>query len=161
MAPIGYAAVSTLGLAKSGELKEEHLAEVVRVHLRDLCGLAHQLGVPRERLFTHAGGWAKREKLYTSAVNEFSCPGWSFYAHGMNPRGDATAMEALKASDAPFWGAVEWLPLGAGSQRDWETAFRNTLAIERCRYLCIFHWKLIKDTQDATRSINAFLNAAR
>jgi len=157
MAPIGYAAVSTLGLAKSGDLKEEHLAEVVRVHLRDLCRLARDLGVPRERLFTHCGGWAKGEKLYSSAVNEFSCPGWSFYAHGMNPRNDTTAMDALKLSDAPCWGAVEWLPLGAGSQQDWERAFRNTLAMERCRYLCVFHWKLIKDNQDATKAITATL----
>jgi hypothetical protein len=158
MAPIGYAAVSTLGLAKSGELKEEHLAEVVRVHLQDLCRLAYNLGVPRERLFTHCGGWTKGEKLYASAVNEFSCPGWSFYTHGMNPRNDATAMDALRRSDAPSWGAVEWLPLGAGSQRDWEVAFRSTLTIERCRYLCVFHWKLIKDVQDATKAITVVLD---
>ena len=78
MAPIGYAAVSTLGLAKSGALKEEHLAEVVRIHLRDLCSLAHALGVPRDRLFTHCGGWTKGEKLYASAVNEFSSPAGAF-----------------------------------------------------------------------------------
>mgnify|MGYP000973148321 CR=1 FL=1 len=159
VAPIGYAAVSTLGLAKSGELKEEHLAEVVRVHLRDLCEVARNLGVPRERLFTHCGGWAKGEKLYASAVNEFSCPGWSFYTHGMNPRGDATAIAALSRSDAPFWSAVEWLPLGAGSQQDWERAFHNTFSVERCRSLCLFHWKLIKDNPDATQAINAVLRA--
>jgi hypothetical protein len=160
MAPIGYAAVSTLGLAKSGVLKEEHLAEVVRIHLRDLCRLARDLGVPRERLFTHCGGWAKGERLYASAVNEFSCPGWSFYTHGMNPRGDVTAMSALATSDAPYWGAVEWLPLGAGAQQDWEKAFHNTLAIQRCRYLCVFHWGLIKDSRDATRAISAVLATA-
>ena len=160
MAPIGYAAVSTLGLAKSGALKEEHLAEVIRVHLRDLSSLAHELGVPRERLFTHCGGWAKGEKLVASAVNEFSCPGWSFYTHGMDPRGDATAMAALKRSDAPYWGAVEWLPLGAGSQQDWEKALRNTLAIGRCRYLCVFGWNIIKDLPDATRAVTAVLSAA-
>jgi hypothetical protein len=160
MAPIGYAAVSTLGLAKSGALKEEHLAEVVRIHLRDLCSLARELGVPRDQLFTHSGGWAKGEKLYASAVNEFSCPGWSFYTHGMNPRGDETAMAALKRSDAPYWGAVEWLPMGAGSQQDWEKAFHNTFSVERCRYLCIFHWLIIKDQRDATKAITAILTAA-
>lgn len=161
MAPIGYAAVSTLGLAKSGELKEEHLAEVTRLHLRDLCSQARDLGVPRDRLFTHCGGWAKGEKLYAAAVNEFSCPGWSFYTHGVNPRDDATAMAALKTSDAPYWGAVEWLPLGAGSQQDWEKAFHNTLSIERCRYLCIFHWKIINNLQHATKAITAVLTAAK
>ena len=160
MAPIGYAAVSTLGLAKSGPLKEEHLAEAVRVYLRDLCRWAHELGVPRQRLFTHCGGWANGEKLYAAAVNEFSCPGWSFYAHGMNPRGDATTMAALDKSDAPYWGAVEWLPLGAASQQDWEESFRNTLAVARCRYLCVFHWKIIKDLPYATKAVTAVLTAA-
>ncbi len=97
-------------------------------------------------------------RLGVSAVNEFSCPGWSFYTHGMNPRGDATPMAALKTSDAPYWGAVEWLPMGAGSQQDWERAFRNTFSIERCRYLCVFHWQIIKDWQDATKAVTACLS---
>ena len=34
---------------------------------------------------------------------------------------------------------------------------RSTLTIERCHYLCVFHWKLIKDNQDATKAITAVL----
>ena len=96
--PIGYAAVSTAGLAHDGELKEEHLAEVVRRHLDDLSAVARRAGLPREQIFTHCGGWAEGERLYRSAVNENSCPGWSFYRHGRDPRGDKTAMAAVAAS---------------------------------------------------------------
>jgi hypothetical protein len=38
--PIGYAAVTTAGLAGDGELREEHLAEVVRRHLAHLSKAA-------------------------------------------------------------------------------------------------------------------------
>jgi hypothetical protein len=161
MAPIGYAAVSTLGLAHAGELKEEYLAEVVRVHLTDLCRVAHEVGVPRDRLFTHCGGWKPGEKLYASALNEYSCPGWSFYKYGPDPRADTTAMAALKASDAPYWGAVEWLPVGANTQQDWEDALCNTLFAARCRYLCVFNWRSIQDRPNATKAVTAVLTAGR
>src|SRR6185503_5435702 len=108
-----YASVRTAGLATSGELREEHLAEVVRRHLAELSHVAREAGLPREQIFAHCGGWKEGELLYRSAVNEDSCPGWSFYRHARDPHGDKTAMAALAASDAPYWGAVEWLPVGA------------------------------------------------
>ena len=135
------------------------MAEVIRVHLRDLCRVAHELGVPRERLFTHAGGWQKGERLYASAVNAFSCPGWSFYRYGRDPRGDTTAMAAVAASDAPYWAAVEWLPLGVRTQHDWENAFAATLSIPRCRYLSIFNWQSIAERTNAKSAITAVLQA--
>ena len=79
----------------------------------------------------------------------------------MNPRGDETAMAALKRSDAPYWGAVEWLPMARRFAQDWEKAFRNTFSIECCRYLCVFHWQIIKDQQDATKAITAVLTIDR
>ena len=154
---IGYAAVSALNLADSGELSEEHLAEVVAVHLADLCRLAHELGLPRDRLFTHSGGWKEGERLYFSAVNEHSCPGWSFYRHAPDPRGDTTAMAAWETSDAPYWAAVEWLPVYVRTREEWETALRNTLSAEGCRYLCIFNWRSIRENADALAAITTVL----
>src|SRR4029078_8122886 len=119
---IGYAAVSTAGLAHGGELKEEHLAEVVRRHLDDLSAVARRAGLPREQIFTHCGGWAEGERLYRAALDENSCPGWSFYRYGRDALRDKPAMSAVAASNAPFWAATEWLPIGARTSEDWKTA---------------------------------------
>ena len=78
--------------------------------------------------------------------------------HGPACRRDADGRPEAERRSGPG-GAVEWLPLGAGSQHDWENAIRNTLAIERRRYLCVFGWNIIKDLPDATRAITAVLAA--
>jgi hypothetical protein len=155
--PIGYAAVTSAGLAKSGQLKEEHLAEVVRRHLDDLCVVAQHAGLPREQIFTHSGGWTQGELLYRSAVNEHSCPGWSFYRYARDPRKDKTAMAAVADSSAPYWAAVEWLPIGARTDDDWQAAIRNTLAIDRCRYVCIYNWRQLKSNAVAIEGIRRAL----
>ncbi len=151
--PIGYAAVSTAGLAVSGKLKEEHLTEVVRMHLEDLCKFMAGLGVPRNRLFTHCGGWSQGETLYSAAINQYACPGWSFYKHASNPKDDQTAMNALKSSDAPYWGAVEWLYQGEKTKEEWKSAINNTLSDNRIRYMCIYNWDGIKDNQKCISAI--------
>lgn len=155
--PIGYAAVSTAGLARAGELKEAHLAEVARRHLEDLSRLAADLGVPRERLFTHGVGWKEGEPLYQAAVNRFACPGWSFYRHARNPAQDTGVQEGLRRSDAPFWAAVEWLPLGANSEADWRQAILTTLAVPKCRYLCIYNWNGIQKNRSAIAAIRSLV----
>lgn len=150
---IGYAAVSTLGLATSGKLKESDITEVVRVHLEDLCRLSVDLGFPRDRLFTHCGGWSEGETLYSAAVNQYACPGWSFYDHAANPENDRTAMQALETSDAPYWGAVEWLYIGEDTQEQWTSAIKNTLSVNKLKYMCIYNWNGIKDNMNCISSI--------
>ncbi|MCX6872314.1 MAG: hypothetical protein NTW21_00670 [Verrucomicrobia bacterium] len=153
MQAIGYAAVSTLGIAKSGELKEAQVTKAVDTYVIDLCKVASDLGVPRNRLFTHAGGWKAGESVCFTALNRFSCPGWSFYAFARDPRKDTTAMAALAQSDAPYWGAVEWLLLGAENQSDWEDAYQRIFAIPRLRYVQVRHWGSIKDNPPAIQAI--------
>ena len=150
---IGYAAVSTLGLATSGNLKENDVTQVIHLHLKDLCQLAAELGVPRDLLFTHGGGWSEGETLYSAAVNEFSCPGWSFYTHAYNPVNDHTAMKALEQSDAPYWAAVEWLYMGENTEEEWTSAIRNTLAVPNLKYMCIYNWWGIKENENALSAI--------
>lgn len=159
--PIGYAAVSTAGLARAGDLREQHLAEVIHRHLDDLAATVRTAGLPREQVFTHAGGWKEGELLYAAAVNPHSCPGWSFYQHARDPRGDRTAMAALATSDAPYWGAVEWLPVGAGTAQAWAAAVRTTLGADRCRYLCAYNWRKIANNKPALAGIRATLAAAK
>ncbi len=159
--PIGYAAVQTAGIRTNGNLTEADLAEVARRHLEDLCREANRLGVPREKLFTHGAAWKDEEALYAAAVNQFSCPGWSFYKHAANPRGDAGVQRALKLSDAPHWAAVEWLYQGGNDTAAWRRALTNTLADPRCRYLCIYNWSGVRDNRAALDAIRQLTRTSR
>ena len=149
---IGYAAVKTAGLRGAGVLTEADLAEVARRHLEDLCRLAAKLGVPRDKLFSHAAGWKANELLYQAALNEFCCPGWSFYQHANDPEQDRGVQNALKSSDAPCWAAVEWLFQGPRETAPWKAAMAKTLS-KRCRYLCIFNWNGVCDSPAVMQSI--------
>jgi hypothetical protein len=155
--PIGYASVSSAGLADSGALQEAHLAEVVRRHLDDLCALASRLGVPRERLFTHVGGWKEEELLYRAALNPYSCPGWSFYRHAEDPSKDAGVHKSVGLSNAPWWAAAEWFWLGEHDRDAWLEALRATLALPHLRYMCIYNWGGIRNTPALLEAIHVML----
>jgi len=157
VAAIGYAAVTTAHMAESGALQEAHLAEIVRRHLNDLCSLAAGLGVPREKLFTHVGGWKDDELLYDTALNEYSCPGWSFYRHAGDAAQDSGVQRALLKNNAPFWAAVEWLLMGKHNAEVWRSAIARVLSIPRCRYLCIYNWSGIRDDPAAIDAIQHIL----
>ncbi|GAA4312865.1 hypothetical protein [Compostibacter hankyongensis] len=151
--PIGYAAVSTLGIAKSGTLKEEQVTKAVYKYVLGLSRLVSGLGIPRDRLFVHAGGWKKGESVYFTALNQYACPAWSFYTFAKDPATDTTAMEAVARSDAPYWAAAEWLLMGAKKQTEWQEGLRNSLDINRLRYVQVRNWRAIKNNQQAIAAI--------
>jgi len=155
----GYAAVTTAGLARSGVLQEKDLAEIVRRHLDDLCALAAELGVPREKLFTHVGGWKDEELLYDAALNKYSCPGWSFYRHASDVSKDKGVQRVVQKSDAPFWAAVEWMLMGTDDAAAWQEAINRALSDPKCRYMCIYNWSGIRDNRGAVSAIRAALEA--
>jgi hypothetical protein len=118
------------------------------------------LGVPRDRLFTHGAGWKEGELLYRATVNAFSCPGWSFYRHAADPRKDVGVQEALKVSDAPWWAATEWLLPGLREIEPWRQALERTLADRKCRYLCIYNWEGIRDSEPVLEAIRRTIAAS-
>jgi len=150
---IGYAAVKTAGIRNEGAITEADLAEVVRRHLEDLGRLAAGLGVPRDQLFTHVAGWKENERLYATALNRFTSPGWSFYQHATNPRDDAGVQAVLRRSDVPHWAAVEWLFQGPRQTEPWRQALQATLADPRCRYLCIYNWEGVRDSKEILQAV--------
>jgi hypothetical protein len=158
--PTGYAAIATSGLASGDELREEHLAEVIRRHLSDLASVVYKSGIPREQIFVHCGGWADGEALYVAANNEFSCPGWSFYTYAADPSRNRSVMIALSRSDAPYWAAAEWYLHGDRTANDWASAIRATLSIERCRYVGIFNWRDVEDNGAAMEGIAALIQGS-
>lgn len=150
---IGYAGVRTAKIRAQGDISEADLAQVIQRHLADLCRHAARLGVPRDKLFTHAGGWKKDELLYQAALNPYSCPGWSFYQHAANPREDSGVQNALRKTDAPFWAAVEWLHLGPRETDAWQSALVNTLSDKHCRFVCIYNWESIRNNDAILKAI--------
>ena len=160
VATLGYAAAFTSGVRREGELTEEDQAEVVRRHLADLCHQLAALGVPRDKLFTHVAGWKEGELLYQAGVNPDSCPGWSFYKHAADPKQDIGVQEALKKSDAPYWAAVEWLFQKSPQTEPWRNALEATLADPRCRYLNIYNWDKIRDSDSVLEAIRRTVAAS-
>lgn len=158
--PIGFAAVTTAGLASSGELQEAHLTEVVRRHLADLSAVVHKAGLPRRQSFVHCGGWAQGETLYIAALNADSCPGWSFYKFAADPQQDETVMAVLRQSEAPYWAAVEWYPHGAKTANEWSAALEATLSIDRCRYVGVYNWREVKRDEIALAGIRKVMRMA-
>ena len=154
---IGYAAVQTAGIRAAGVITEADLAEVTRRHLEDLCREAARLGVPKEKLFTHVAGWKEGELLYATAVNSWSCPGWSFYRHAVDPRRDSGMQTALKLSDAPHWAAVEWLYQGPAETTAWQRALTATLSDPRCRYVCIYNWSGVRNNEAAKAAVRQLI----
>lgn len=160
VAQIGYAAVKTAGIRSEGEITEEDLAEVVRRHLENICRALADMGVPRDKLYTHCAGWRDGELLYESALNQFSCPGWSFYRHAGDPRVDMGVQNALSKTNAPFWGAVEWLYQGPREVEAWRSAIGNTLTDPRCRFICIYNWEGIRESEAILEAIKQIVSEA-
>lgn len=150
---IGYAAVSTLGLAHSGKLTEDQIAKVVQVHLERLSKICADYGIPRDHIFTHCGGWGVGDPNSAAALNSYSCPGWSFYDYAYNPADDHTVMAALQKSDAPYFSASEWLFIGRDTKEAWKSALQKTIAIPKFRFLDIYNWEGFKDNPAAIEAI--------
>ncbi len=150
---LGYSAVKTAGIASSGTMTEQMQTEVVRRHLEAVSKTVFDLGIPRNLIFTHCGGWVEGETLFSAALNKYSCPGWSFYKYAADPTKDITAMNTLSKSDAPHWGAVEWLLQGSSkTQAEWVVALKTSLA-NKCKIVSIYNWNGINTNQNALNGI--------
>lgn len=155
---IGYAAVRSAGIRSSGRITEVDLCEVVRRHLEDLARVVAQAGFPREKIFTHSAGWKEGERLYSTALNRYSCPGWSFYRHADDPANDRGVQEVLKGSDAPYWAAAEWLFQKSEETPDWKSAIETTFADPGCRFICVYNWEDITGKPTVIEAVRQVCN---
>ncbi|AKJ63646.1 hypothetical protein [Kiritimatiella glycovorans] len=156
VAQIGYASVRSAGIRDRGDITEDDLYEVIRRHLRDLSHRVHRAGFPREKIFTHGVGNRRGEKLYEAALNEYACPGWSNYWNADDPAQNEGIMRSLKKSDAPYWGSVEWNLIGSRDGERWKRALEKSLFYPGCRFLCVYNWEHIDDSEavmDAVRAV--------
>jgi hypothetical protein len=141
---IGYAAVSTAGLRKSGDITESDLVEVIRRHLLDLSQTARELGIPKDKLYTHSFGNAKGEKLYDAAVNEVATPGWSEYWNSTDIMKNKGVLRNLHRPQLVQWGSVEWLLLyPVDNAQKWYTAIKRTINAPGLKMMCIYNWEIV------------------
>ena len=92
---------------------------------------------------THGVAWKEEELLYNAAaVNQYSCPGWSFYDYAPDPGKDMGVQRALETSDAPWCAVTEWL-LFHDDQSKWTTSLKNALSPPKVCYIYIFNWNSI------------------
>lgn len=96
--------------------------------------------------------------LYQSAVNYYSCPGWSFYRHADDPARDAGVQNALQLSNAPYWAAAEWLLQKPYEVTVWKSAMDKFFADPRCRFVCVYNWEGIADKPAVLEAVRQVCN---
>lgn len=157
--PLGYAAVLTARIKRSGELVKEDLERVVHRYLEQLSREAHRRGIPRHLVFTHQGGtyapWDKHLS-FKPAVNAYAIPGWSFYSH--DPAECGSLKADLEAADRRQWAASEWWR-GAPDEAGWRERFEATLKFKRCRLVCVYNWEPFKKTPAASAAVRALVSS--
>jgi hypothetical protein len=110
---VGFAAVTTAGLASSGELSQSDLTKCVQMHFSELAETVFQEGIPRRKIYTHAGAFddsVRAVKYITTdaALTPFANPGWSFYSGDMGPQGLGGLDSTLNKVDSIWWANSEW-----------------------------------------------------
>jgi hypothetical protein len=146
---LGYAAVKTLHPEKtSGTITEADLAEVTYTHLADLAQRAMNLGLPRGKIFTHGQTFMGLGDNTYATVNDYSCPGWSYYGANIGgPRAEYTSLNnAVATSGAPSWNVPEFWWGGASTTNNWRQVMENILNPTLdpvCRYLNIYNWNMM------------------
>ncbi len=132
----GFAALKSSGMKTSGTITGSDIAELSRRHSEIVSKLCYDFGIPRDRIFSHAGGAGKDLE---ACVNQYACPSWSFYNQdATNPAGFSAALNILNTSDAPYFGIAEWAIGASEDKTTWTNAISKGLSIPRCRFLSVY-----------------------
>lgn len=156
----------TCGTRQAWSLEELHDArqEVVRTYFLDLAPLAVQLGIPKQRIYTHVmettPGQPRFSKYVDGAFNLYSRPGMSLYGYATNPLSNVPWYEGLKNHGFPSWGATEY---SADKYFDiWLQGLTNTLdnPLAPAKVIVIYNWREHKGTP-AVDALRVFLKKER
>jgi hypothetical protein len=130
-------------------------------YLAFLARICRQAGLPRDQVWTHAGGQYAPWALHYShrvAINPDSRPGWSLYGLAPTEAGDLGA--SLTRAGVEDWCAAEWLP-AASTAEQWAQASAETLSFRRCRFLSLYNWESIRARPEAITGLRQALTAGR
>ena len=149
---IGYAGCKYAGIKSSGALTGADIAELEHRFTLFVSEIARKQGLPREKVFAHAGGVGND---LDACINDLVCPSWSFYGADASDGKNATyCLNLLKNSDAPNWGVAEWAISASASADTWATSIRNSLSIDRCYFLSVYT-NVIGNNNGTTVNTNA------
>ncbi len=133
---IGYAALKTGGLKAEGHITGDDIGALAQRHSELVSKLCFDAGVPRDKIFAHAGGAGPDLE---ACMNAYASPAWSFYLRdATNPAAFSEALALNARSDAPYFGIAEWSIGGATDAKAWTDPIKEGLAIEKCRFLSIY-----------------------
>lgn len=152
---LGYAAATSAGLKKSGELTIGDHETLVHKYLAHFTAIARNRGIPAHLIFTHQGGtyapWDKHLSFKPAIIDD-SVPGWSFYSH--DPQDSGSLAKDMESAGRRQWGAVEWWR-GAADEAGWKQRFERTLGFKQCRLISVYNWEPFKDTVPAVAAVKA------
>lgn len=137
---IGYNAARTAGIQTSGELGHSQLMKVVGRHLAFLSSTARELGLPREKLYSHSLTQETDSDNLDVQFNSDSNPSPSYYGSSRNSlRSNASFMKCVKKAKAELgvtgYGYGEFR-LGETDHATWYRWFREELLADPD---CVFH----------------------
>jgi|GEM_PF-1172579 len=118
---IGYAAVKTAGIKTAGELTTNDLDRAVKIYIDELAKTAYDLGIPRQKIFTHLGpdhepsAHPEYKFMSSNVLSPYAHPGYSFYTFGNGPTGIPDIGSTLQQIANTFWGVSEWGGPGLGA----------------------------------------------
>jgi len=157
LAPLGYAALTSMRRTHGGEITRRDHDLIVADYLAFLSRTCRQAGLPRAKIYTHAGGQFAPYELHSShrvAINRESVPGWSLYNVAPAAAGDLAA----SLGRGQDWCAAEWLP-AAKTASEWEAAYRTTLDFRRCHFVCLYNWETIRGNPEAIAGLRRALGS--
>lgn len=125
--------------------------KVINTFLLDMTRMVNNLGIPKQRLYTHVWGEAvkgdaRHVNYADAAFTLYSRPGMSFYGYAENPLSLPDWRNALNSYGLPSWGAVEY---SAGENySSWKTGLSNNFdnSVSPAKVAVIYNWQEHKNT---------------
>jgi len=149
-------------LCRGGSLKPDDfnstLVDTVRTYVEFLAKTLADAGISKDRIYSHTfTQWERGSLSYVpAAFNEFSRPGWTFYAPNLDV--SAVAGDHIRASGHRPWGSVETMT--SGDTAAWvhylNSVFRNE-RLQNGRIVGLYNWEDIQDKAAALRAIRQVL----
>jgi hypothetical protein len=129
---------------------EEQRQQVVSQYLTDLTRQATELGLPKQRIYTHVWSEAQPEEknkyvnYFAAAVNMYSRPGLSLYGYGTKPFELYVLHSGLRNAGEPRWAAPEF----STAPDSGPEALQASLANERnpAQLINLYNWREIRST---------------
>jgi hypothetical protein len=125
--------------------------EVVSAYLTDLTRLAVNMGIPKQRIYTHVWseateGEARHSNYAPAAFNLYSRAGISLYGYAEKPFDLPDWKNAVVENGDQAWGAVEY---STDKETDkWHRALNNVLnsSLDSAKVITFYNWDEHKDT---------------